>query len=385
MVGKTNLTFISKEESSSVQLIQKSYVTNAGGKIWKIEVINGKFFVFVGGDASAADYVLIGTDMSNLQFAMKDGKKLRVTHIIFKDGVYYFTYFSTSPAGCYIYETEDFNEYKEILVKDNGSFYNTAIFLNPQGNIVYLAQERKSSYTNVCIWSGESMEELLNNGFKRGGTVEYQTDFLQARMIDGSIYTNTYRIDSMGNTKRTGDLIKHSYAGGYFFYMKDVQNLYRSRDGINATLASSEMGYANIRDKTAMCVIPISDEFCFIYETSDRENYVNIADNILDVGAASNPNLKLNEKMDITSTLEYGEKTYVGTSGGIIYELQLDYDGIIHRPDLTLIKTMSAKQALSQSLQYTDECMAKLESYIDAKIQTLLSGSGTEEDSTGVE
>ena len=85
----------------------------------------------------------------------------------------------------------------------------------------------------------------------------------------------------------------------------------------------------------------------------------------------------------IASVLEYDGKTYLGTKNGIIYEYQLDYEGTMQRPDITIIKTLAAKQALAQSLEYTDRCIADLKKYIDDKEQEI--PPEKTESSTGVE
>ena len=79
MVGKTNLTFISKGDASSVQLIQKSYITDSNGIIWKMEIINGKIFAF------SDKNVMMGTSMENLEFLKKGQEYLRADHIIYKN------------------------------------------------------------------------------------------------------------------------------------------------------------------------------------------------------------------------------------------------------------------------------------------------------------
>ena len=93
-----------------------------------------------------------------------------------------------------------------------------------------------------------------------------------------------------------------------------------------------------------------------------------MADDILSVGRSTNVELQCSDKVSARSVMEYDGKTYVGTNSGIIYEFSLDYEGIIQRPDVAIIKTLAAKQALEQSLQYTDDCIAKLKNYIDSKM-----------------
>lgn len=60
--------------------------------------------------------------------------------------------------------------------------------------------------------------------------------------------------------------------------------------------------------------------------------------------------------------------TYLGFTGGIIVKLYIDQDGTTQLPDVQLIKTLSAKQALAQAKQYTDEKVAELMAYVDSNM-----------------
>lgn len=380
MVGKTNLAFISKGDSSNAQLIQKSYVTDINETIWKIEKINGKIFVFGGNN------VLMGTEMGDLEFVRKDQKNLRVTHIIFIDGMYYCI---ADGLDLCIYKTKDFNEYEEMKFGGAGE-KNLGIFLDTHGKIIFVSYA-KHSYYGYIMRTAESIEDITKVDYAESGIFTSNNIGSNAVMIENRIYVKAgdwWRQLSLACDLRqfeNGQFKVCSYAGGYFFFMKDSNSLYRSRDGIDATLVSSEMNYANIKDSFQTYVIPISGKYCLIYETSDGKNYVNIADDILNVGAPDNLIIEQADKIIAGSLFEDNGKTYVGTSGGVIYEFQLDYEGILQRPDVTVIKTLSAKQALSQSLQYTDESIESLKKYIDVKIQETFSeesGNSTEVEQT---
>ena len=60
--------------------------------------------------------------------------------------------------------------------------------------------------------------------------------------------------------------------------------------------------------------------------------------------------------------------TYLGGPSGIITKIFLDMDGTYQIPEITLVKTLSAKEALSKAKEYTDEQLAELKSYIDSKL-----------------
>ena len=47
----------------------------------------------------------------------------------------------------------------------------------------------------------------------------------------------------------------------------------------------------------------------------------------------------------------------------------LDMDGSYQRPEIALVKTLAAKEALAEANKYTDEKLAELKAYVDSKFQ----------------
>lgn len=66
---------------------------------------------------------------------------------------------------------------------------------------------------------------------------------------------------------------------------------------------------------------------------------------------------------------EAGEYTYLGGPDGIIVKCFLDMDGSYQRPEIALVKTLAAKEALAEANKYTDEKLAELKAYVDSKFQ----------------
>lgn len=390
MVGKTNLTFISKGEGTSAQLIQKSYVTDATETIYKMEIINDRIFAFVN-----PNNVMTGNNMGELCFVEKDNQYLQATHIIYKNGKYYIV---CADQECLIYVTCDFVTYEQIEVGEIIEVEKSVgIFLDSRGRVVLCTKNQTTSSDNknsdtilirICnmvedVKDAEAVYTKLNYGDLTSKA--YMCDnkiFMSYRVVDlGALVLRT-RILSLNGTYVQSDyqLEPYNYAGGYFFVIKNVNgnnyNVYYLRDGINATLLR-EMDYY----KTG-CIVPINGRYCLL----GLDGYANIADDILSIGASENIKMKIVDTIRISSVLEYDGKTYIGTGNGIIYEMELDYEGTMQRPDVTIIKTMAAKQALAESLKYTDTCIATLKKYVDDKIQEQVSieeGNSTEVEPVG--
>lgn len=364
MVGKTNLTFISKGDASSVQLIQKSYITDSNGIIWKMEIINGKIFAF------SDKNVMMGTSMENLEFLKKGQEYLRADHIIYKNGRYYLV---EADVECEIYTTEDFVEYGKVeLGEEFTGRKNVGIFLDSSDRVIFVC----CSSENWWIYRCDAAEDLGNADVVAVDINDYNYNKDHTYMRNNKILwnrnNNLYQVSLSGSKKLKirDNFYIYSYAAGYFFYWRTVNGtskMYRSRDVIG-----EETLCPNVRSSiidNSPCVIPVNGKICILYSSTAGEgSLLNVSDDILSVGSSTNELLRCSDYISVCSVLEYDGKTYVGTGNGIIYELALDYEGIIQRPDVAIIKTLAAKQALEQSLQYTDDCIAKLKEYIDSKM-----------------
>ena len=369
MVGKTNLTFISKGDASSVQLIQKSYITDSNGIIWKMEIINGKIFAF------SDKNVMMGTSMENLEFLKKGQEYLRADHIIYKNGRYYLV---EADVECEIYTTEDFVEYGKVELGEGFSGKkNVGIFLDSSGMAIFVSYKEKSDgTTDWNIYRCDMIEDLLNTVMVTGnfGNAWYKEN--HTYMLDNKIFwyrgNTLYQVSLSGGIREnihTKDFEIFSYAAGYFFYNigSNPTKMYRSRDAMSNETLCPDVKSVIINNFT--CAIPMNGKIGILYNSStEGGRVINVADDILSVGRSTNVELQCSDKVSARSVMEYDGKTYVGTNSGIIYEFSLDYEGIIQRPDVAIIKTLAAKQALEQSLQYTDDCIAKLKNYIDSKM-----------------
>lgn len=397
MVGKTNLTFISKGDVSNVQLIQKSYVSGTTGKIYKMEIIHNRIFIF-----TDEKYVLTGVEFNNLDYIKRGNEKLLATHIVYADETYYImdineTYFVRDDKDNainkpVIYMTTDFQNFEDIALKNTCMINNindytfkmnlAGLFLDSRENIIvlyYAMNTRPSGYTYpLYIAVAKSMNEILTAEIAHVTMENEPARRNESFLIDNKIYLSKGWYSLAGNYTEASDIERYNYASGYFFSTTRQYNstigqtehiLYRSRDGVSKIRYGYTLPRHNENDGSTY-VIPISGKIGCMYIDVEGNPCLNIADDVLKVGDGENQTIQLCEPVtNIGSVVEYDGKTYLGTKYGIIYELQLDYDGIVQRPDVTVIKTLAAKQALEQSMQYTDECVAELKKYIDSKVQ----------------
>lgn len=369
MVGKTNLTFISKGDASSVQLIQKSYATDATGEVYKMEVINNRFFAYVSASENGKKNVLMGADVGNMSFVRKDNGYLEATHIIYIEDNYYIV--KNGDVCTEILKTNDFNEYEQVNFTIEGNWLG--IFLDSRERAILVSyDESYATWTRpIKIYICDSLKDITNATIS-AGVAQIENDYNTCLLNNRIFFLDGRQISLAGEcTKPEKGWKRSNYAGGYFFYaIHSVggMELYRSRD---LKMITSYPGFfPNISDQSAVQMIPINGKYCLSYVAkNDSKRYINVADDILSVGQADNAKIEMADDLIIVSILEDDGKTYVGTSNGIIYELQLDYEGIMQRPDVAIIKILAAKQALAQSLQYTDDCITELKSYIDSKFE----------------
>lgn len=349
-------------------------------------LINNKLFVFVD-----KCFVLTGPDMSNLDFIKKDGEKLTATHIVYAEGTYYIT---AADKETQIYATTDFQEYinvgiEEIIQSDGSIYYNAGIFLDSKGNIIVVVYKKDPPQYTPKIYICKTLKEFSEVEIVAGSYItKWDASPHKTFLVDDKIFFSERQYSLSGTDTSATGLKKYMYISGYFIWVEEEKNLntnlyekiiYRSRDGMNKIKYTHEIPKYFYNQY----VMPINGKYGCIYTDWDGNCWLNIADDIINVGYVENQTIRVYDPLAVRVVLEYDGKTYLGTDRGVIYEFQLDYEGTIQRPDVAVIKTLAAREALTQSLQYTDECVVELKNYIDQKIQEgVMIG---EDDSTEIE
>lgn len=399
MLGKTNILFVSKGDAEEGQLVYEKNLTPTTGAIKKIEFINNMFFVYTSDKA-----VLRGTDVRSLEFIKKDGENLVATHFIFHDGKYYFcNAYERTQQGAIIYETENFADYEEIIVENEtyitesqkAVFTVAGLFKDSRGKVVVMTRIA-TSFSSITHKANLHVFDSFgqNSGNKR--IAECDDYYITEGTLPGSVMLKdrifikqpgtTYVLecfvcDLEGNCKKIEPF--EAYVNDYFFNHTEyegsdsylIRHLYKSFDGVNwAKCSSFNIQNAGVmyrsKNSSLIHVFPINGRTCLIYKNNESL-YINVADNVSRIGDMANATFEvdLGEFDYIHSVAEDNEgNTYLGFDGGIIVKLYIDQDGTTKLPEVQLVKTLAAKQALAQAKQYTDEKVAELKAYFDSNL-----------------
>lgn len=393
MLGKTNILFVSKSDASEVQLIQERYLTPSSGSVIKIEYLNNMFFVY-----TSTREVMYGADMGALAYIRKDGKNLEATHFIYHEGKYYFCdAYEGSKLKSYVYATSDFTDYEEIILEEYEDeaydLFSAGIFKDSQERIIVIGYRYKKtgsstydsqSRLHILYSFGERQDEEIIGG-ENGLSIGFYAGkpSTEERLIKDRIFTSGSAeniCDLAGNVSNYTKNIE-SYANDYFYtestrvnyYGETVFGIYKSFDGINWSLCTSAAikDISKWTDSESIEVIPLAGKTCLIYKAFEKI-HINLADRPEMIGNPTNEtfDLDISDFSKIYAVAEDGEgNTYIGFKGGNIIKLYLDQDGTTKLPDVQLVKTLAAKQALAQAKQYTDEKVAELKAYVDSKIE----------------
>ena len=398
MLGKTNIVFVSKSDASEAQLLQERYLTPSASEIIKIEYLNDIFFAY-----TSEKEVMYGADIRSLAFIKKDGKNLEATHFIYHEGTYYFcNAYTGSKLRSYVYTTKDFIDYEEIVIEENEDesfdMFSLGIFKDSQGRIIVVTYKYKHTSSVSYAFTHQSSLHILRNFDERQDEEILRDDekffvsvnsggrpYTDAILVKDRIFSESTVCDLSGNVQQLKKDIR-SYANGYFYTSSyannyDLTGIYRSFDGINWALCPS----VDIEDAQSWPtvlvnntkpenggkeVLPLAGKTCLIY-SSQGKIYANLADKTNLIGSSSNETFELDiSDLSHISSMAEDEigNTYIGFSGGGIIKLYLDQDGTAQLPDIQLVKTLAARQALVQAKQYTDEKVAELKSYFDSSM-----------------
>lgn len=162
------------------------------------------------------------------------------------------------------------------------------------------------------------------------------------------------------------------FALDYFFYKNAAgtstgrDGLYYSFNGIDYTM----LNFSSVDTFKIYNVFEYDGAIAMIYtciENSKTVQKLAIAMTPKELETAINSAIyvSIDYTMQNDSDLYKDDYAYLGCSGGIIIKANLDYTDTT-RPDITLLKTLSAKQALVESKRYTDEKFAALEARVAA-------------------
>lgn len=367
MLGKTNTMFVGAEESTDIQLIQENVLTPSAGNIEKIECVHDIYFAFL-----SDQKILYGADINNLKILQNGSSPLKASHIIFADDKYYFT----NSCSNYVYGTGDFTIFEEIEIQPSHNLIG--IYKNSGEKIVvflYLKDEYPSTRVReymlildsldnyvpeekVLINISVSMYFSINEGRFRKSFFAKDRIFIEEST--GSSNTTSTAIISMDGSKVYAKS-KCNFLVHDFFYSNTGNGLYYSLNGVDYSL----LGSCNL---SGLILTEYEDNMIGIFYTDGNNYKFTIAESPQKIISALDKAITVNILGTIMTGLNHLESTYLGCTGGVILKTQIDYSAG-NTPDVTVIKTLSAKQALMQANEYTDTKIKELKDYVDSLIQ----------------
>lgn len=375
MLGKTNIIYVAKDQNSKMQFVAETIITRSSSNIKKIKYLNGLFFVF-----TEEDSVLYGGDIKDLSF-LKNGENLfTATNVEYYRGKYIFinsndsAYVQTEKPIPY-YISEDLTIFQKHTIDgiSNGTSnsvkrYICDIFINSYNQLVFC----------VCV-------TFSATGYKSGNGTDFhlcictdpEDNNFEIRSSKTSAETG-YKVS--GNAFMRDRLLGHSKgANGIEFchcitmdaVVENIEGNY-CPVGMAADMAyiSIDTGtYYSLNFKNYIKIKSGPTQNCFLIRGQIglyNEGTLELASKVTDFSAGKSTILEVTgidyEVLCYATTDEY---TYLGCEGGIIIQCLLDVEGSYQTPEIALVKTLAAKQALEQAQRYTDEKIAELKNYVD--------------------
>lgn len=380
MLGKTNLLFVAEDEQLDLSFNPQYILTSSSSDILKIEYINNLFFAYTGDDK-----VLYGSDINNLQTLKKDGSPFPATYIIYKNNAYYMIVKEQSTEKVVVYKTTNLSTFEEITIRNASSetigavtLTAGALLLTSDNRIAMLYTIKTSNYTHtrlVIVDTLEGFSHGADNFIELNTYIETGCDktyMLKDRIVNMYSVDNTYIITLDGTVKSA--LPFTTYAAGYFFYTASYRDIgtmssnsklavYYSLNGVDyqavhldiSTYSNNVLTETKFFEYDGNIVMYYPDKIAI---TSTPKGLVEATKNAIPV--------EMDYKIKTVVSLYKDDYVYLGGTGGIIIKAKLDYTDTT-RPDITLLKILSAKQALAEAKRYTDEKIAALE----ARVKTL--------------
>ncbi len=384
MLGKTNTLYVPTGEGGGFNFITETIITETTESIWKMEYANNKLFAFLNDGK-----VMCGDSADNLSIIQHNGNNLMATHMVYQNGKYYFanaempeTNNSTSAAQ--IYETTDLAVFATISIKTNA--VTSGMFLDGKGRLVVLVGGYDSS-SLLIVDTLDSYEEgaavfipLSENTLKYSGLINGRETILAKNRIfySGSTGWNMIGLDgAVSEANRLNASSKIRFTNDYFYFSRvttrglngpnqkvSYEDLYYSFDGVSV----SEIG----RSVTQTHIFFEVDGKMggSIYTDCREEVYgqkkVAVFNGPKNLLAEMENGIDLDITNNIFCAVIADGFTYFGCEGGIIIKAYVDYSGSTASPEVNLLKTLSAKEALRQAKLYTDEQVAALTERVTA-------------------
>lgn len=376
MLGRTNMLFAENQEDASFELVQEPIVTASASSLEKIEFFNGFYFAFLD------DWkILYGSDMNNLSIMMRDNTPFLASHVIYADDSFYFVYANKKFSQQKICKTTDFLSFEDVDVPEIEEYTAFGIYMTKAGRIVILMADPDMSL-RICITDSLSESVQLNfieTSYKYKTTSGYSKYLKASKMINdkiiltewaGSSTTTNMLICSLdGTVKNTLKNNLSKYAHGYFYYgtsSNNDLNLYYSLNGVNFNLLGTLTGVVNSNLTNLFDVMELEDNAVGVIIHRRDDKMFTVLESPTQLGSIFQDPKVITLPGAFSCYLYHDGFTYIGCTGGLILKTYVDYSGSSAAPNIKVLKTLSAKQALENAKKYTDEQFKILASMIES-------------------
>lgn len=387
MLGKTNIIYVAKDQGSDMQFVTETVITRSSSDIVKIKYVNGTFFAF-----TEDDHILYGKNILELDFLQRDGKPLNASDMEYYNGKYVFinTHVDFEISGgnderkvSYMVSENlsEFEDYAIPLVYGTSIAKIVGVAIDSYNKIVFLialcstyssvGQYQPGTQTKASIGVYASHELIAEGSFEL--QIQRENTYTIGRYCCKSAFMRD-RFFFYSNVTDTDDGASHSYcvtldavvkeASDQYYPIGIIDNMAYFCIGENTYYTLNFENHIKVRSEPTSCCISIGG-LIGLYNEGTLELASKVNDFLTEKST----------KLEITGIgykalcfVDAGEYTYLGCEGGIIIQCLLDTEGMYQAPEITLIKTLSAKQALSQAQKYTDEKIAELKGYIDERL-----------------
>lgn len=387
MLGKTNIVYVAKDQGSEMQFVVEYIPSITSANIVDMKFYNGFLFAF-----TLYKNVLFGTDAGNMKFLNFNDDLLQATDVLFFNGEYiFFDRYARFPintdnkeVSLKYYASKNLEDIEERTVKVDSVAITGIGYSCDQSLIAGMAIDGDNNLTILILSTKLPKDGILNNSVLAIPEVIFTNDIdtgTVKKKVTGkdiSIYLNKfymyfmrnrYMIYSPGNTHSSTNYY-HSISiyDGMLGYPKNEPVMVK--DDIAYYIIDSKLYYSiNFVDQKLLRgsktdgIFPVGNRLA-IYS----DDKIFLADTLQGISDNMAREIEVGEfDYGIGVAVEADEgNTYMGCMNGIITKCFLDADGEYKIPEVQLVKTLAARQALSQAKDYTDGKVAELRLYIDS-------------------
>lgn len=289
-----------------------------------------------------------------------------------------------------VYKTSNLTSFEEIVIRRESSeernksgstiTYCTGALLLTSDNRIAMLYSKTEGDGQPCIRfilcdTFDSFDHVGNNFVEFNESLVCScnsTYMLKDRIFSYYSSNSIYLITLDGSLQKVTPF--SYYAAGYFFYVSTYNTsnmsyniklaVYYSLNGVDYQAVQLDVGAYNASTTKGVSIFEYDGNIAMLYpdENDGMKQKIAISPTpkgLVDAVKTAIP-VSVDYSIQTKISLYKDDYVYLGSTGGIIIKAKLDYTDTT-RPDITVLKTLSAKQALVESKRYTDEKIAALE------------------------